>query len=47
MSSACTARAIRSGVVEPMITLVMIGIVGLVAGSIFLPLFTLMSGVMG
>lgn len=31
-------------VVEPMITLVLVGVVGLIAGSLFLPMFTLVSG---
>ena len=35
------------GVLEPMIILTLLGIVGLVAASIFLPLFSLMSGIRG
>lgn len=31
-------------IVEPMITLVLVGVVGLIAGSLFLPMFSLVSG---
>ena len=33
------------GVMEPLIILILIGVVGLVAGAVFLPMFTLMSGI--
>ncbi|XOV81643.1 MAG: type II secretion system F family protein [bacterium] len=35
------------GVLEPMIILILLGIVGMVAAAIFLPLFSLMSGIRG
>jgi type IV pilus assembly protein PilC len=35
------------GVMEPAIILILISIVGLVAGAVFLPMFSLMSGVGG
>ena len=35
------------GILEPMIIMVLLGVVGLVAASIFLPLFSMMSGIRG
>ena len=34
-------------IIEPMITLILVGVVGLIAGSLFLPMFSLMSGING